>query len=72
MSPCLTRFGKLCVYLKLKSYSWVPIILATWEGEIRRMVIQGHSWQAVLEIPFPKQSQQNELQVWLKLCEWTL
>jgi hypothetical protein len=31
-----------------------PVILATWEVEIRRIAVQGHPGQIVLEILSPK------------------
>jgi hypothetical protein len=31
-----------------------PVILATWEAEIRRILVQGHPKQIVHETPSPK------------------
>jgi hypothetical protein len=43
-----------------------PIILATWDAEIRRILVQDQLGQIVCETPSPKQPEQNGLQVWLK------
>jgi hypothetical protein len=32
----------------------MPIILATWEAEIRRLLVEGHSRQIVCETPISK------------------
>jgi hypothetical protein len=32
----------------------MPVILASWKAEIRRVEVQGQSTQIVLEIPFSK------------------
>jgi hypothetical protein len=40
----------------------MPIILATWEGEIRRMAVGGQPRQIVFKIPSPKYSEQNWLE----------
>jgi hypothetical protein len=41
----------------------IPVILATWEAKIRRIMVQGQPWQIVQEIPTPKQPKQNGLEV---------
>jgi hypothetical protein len=48
-------------------YKWLtPVILATWEAEIRRMVVQGQSGQIVHETPISKITRANELEAWHK------
>jgi hypothetical protein len=42
-----------------------PVILATWEAEIR-IVVRGQPGQKVHKTPSPKLSEQNGLEVWLK------
>jgi hypothetical protein len=32
----------------------MPVILAIWEADIGRIVIQGQPWQVVSKTPFPK------------------
>jgi hypothetical protein len=45
---CLKKF-------KVARYQWLTlVILATWEAETRRIMIQGQSRQIVCEIPSPK------------------
>jgi hypothetical protein len=46
---------------------WLPpVILATWEGEIRRIAVPGQPGQILQGTPSSKQLEQNGLQVWLK------
>jgi hypothetical protein len=40
-----------------------PAILATWEAEIRKIMVGGQSRQIVQETPFPKQPEQNGLEM---------
>jgi hypothetical protein len=45
----------------------MPVILATWEAGIRRIMIPGQPKQIVLETSqLQKQPEQNGLEVWLK------
>jgi hypothetical protein len=44
----------------------MPVILATWEAEIRRIRIQDKPRQIVHKIPSPKQPEENGLEVWIK------
>jgi hypothetical protein len=56
-------------YLKrcLSPEQWLkPVILDTWEAEIKRIKVGGQSGKIVLEIPLQKQPKQNKLEVWLK------
>jgi hypothetical protein len=41
----------------------LPVILATWEAEIGRIMAQGQSGQIVHETTLPKYPEQNELEV---------
>jgi hypothetical protein len=53
------------LFQKMEVVWWpMPVILATWEGEakIRRIMNQGEPSQIVLEIPSPKQPEQNGLE----------
>jgi hypothetical protein len=43
-----------------------PVILATWEAEIGKTMVQGQSRQIVCETPISKITRKNELEVWLK------
>jgi hypothetical protein len=39
----------------LAGHLWlIPVILATWEADIRRITVQGQFWQIVGKIPSPK------------------
>jgi hypothetical protein len=40
-----------------------PVILATWEANIRKIMVQGQPWQIVQETPSPKQPEKNELEI---------
>jgi hypothetical protein len=42
-----------------------PVILATWEDETRRTVVQCQPGKIVHKTPSPKQPEQNRLEVWL-------
>jgi hypothetical protein len=42
------------------------VILATWEAEIKKITVQGQSWEIALKTPPSKLQEQNELEVWLK------
>jgi hypothetical protein len=45
----------------------LPIILATWEAEIRRVTVLGQLSQIVCETPrSPKEPEENVLEVWLR------
>jgi hypothetical protein len=45
----------------------MPVILAPWEAEIRRIELKARPQQIGLcETPSPKYAEQNELEVWLK------
>jgi hypothetical protein len=52
-------------FFKMLAGHWwfMPLILATWESEIRRITVQGHPQQIVCETP---SAEQNGLEVWLK------
>jgi hypothetical protein len=43
-----------------------PVILATQESEIGRILVQGHPGQSVCETLSPKQPGQSGLEMWLK------
>jgi hypothetical protein len=44
----------------------MPIILATWEAEIRRRImVRGQPGQIVHETPSSKEPEQNGLELWL-------
>jgi hypothetical protein len=43
-----------------------PVILPTWEAEIRRIMVWGQPRQIVHETPSSKYSEQNGPEVWLK------
>jgi hypothetical protein len=43
-----------------------PIILATWEDEIWRIMVRGQPRQKVLKNPISKITTENGLEVWLK------
>jgi hypothetical protein len=44
-----------------------PVILATWETEIRRIAVQGQPRQIVLENPISKNNQsKNVLEMWFR------
>jgi hypothetical protein len=42
------------------------MILATWEADIRRIMVQGQPRQMVHKTPSPKYPEKNGLEVWLK------
>jgi hypothetical protein len=44
----------------------MPIIVATWETETRRIEVPGQPGQIVFKTLFLKQPKQNELEEWLK------
>jgi hypothetical protein len=44
----------------------MPVILITWEAEIRRMAVQDQPRKIVCKTPSPKYPEQNGLEGWLK------
>jgi hypothetical protein len=44
----------------------MTVILATWEAEIRRILVQGQLGQRVYKNPISKIPEQNRPEVWLK------
>jgi hypothetical protein len=44
----------------------MPVILATWEAEIRRIEVRGQLGQIVCETLSPKEPAQSRQEVWLK------
>jgi hypothetical protein len=47
-----------------------PVIPATWEAEIKRIVVQGQSRQIVQETPSPKWTGGMAQVVECQLCKW--
>jgi hypothetical protein len=45
----------------------MPVVLATWEAEIGMIVVRGQPRQINQETPISKITEQNGLEVWLKL-----
>jgi hypothetical protein len=44
--------------LLLTGHQWLmPIILPIWEAEIRRITVQGQTWQIVFKTPISKNNQ---------------
>jgi hypothetical protein len=44
----------------------VPVIIATWEAEIRRITVQGQSWKTVCETTISKITRGKRMEEWLK------
>jgi hypothetical protein len=60
-------FERLERKMKWARHLWLtPVILVTWEAEIRGIMLGDQPGQIILKTPSQKQPEQNGLEAWLK------
>jgi hypothetical protein len=66
LEQTISVFSPFSMMLKV-GYQWLmPVILASWEAEIRRIMVQGQLRQIVCKTESLKLPDWNGLEVWLK------